>query len=202
MQKKLIFNANIAVLLYFVCVILVWLILNSFNFILEIETETIMQKNVISFLGIYCYHGNFYSFWQMAVISLILLSVISLLIIFIVQQEYFKYIKSILFIQGLIHYFYWVFIHKYCPFFENQIYPHFYLSILYLFSLQIAEFLIIWVIKFFFVKFFKRKKSNEEIQLYTYKCPNCGKIFKSNVSFCPKCLKEIDPIEINFKRHS
>jgi DNA-directed RNA polymerase subunit RPC12/RpoP len=175
--------------------------MNSFSLGLDFETQTEMQKNVITFLGIYCYHGDFYSFWQMGIISFILLLITSTTLITLTKNELLNFIKYILFLQGLIHYFFWVFVHKYSPIFENQLLPNFYYSILYLFGIQISEFIIIWAIYTIILKFSKKNKKDGEMQVVSYKCPNCGKIFQSNVSFCSSCLKEIKSIEIPLNKH-
>jgi len=190
-------NAKIAFFFYFVGLTLVLFLLNSFSLFPDFETQTTMQKNVIAFLGIYCYHGDFYSFWQMGIVSFILILTAATSLIVLTKNEYLKFIKYILFLQGLIHYFFWVFVHKYSPIFENQILPNFIYSILYLFAIQLSEFIIIWALYTLILKFSKKnKKNNGEMQVVNYKCPNCGKIFKSNVSFCSSCLKEINSIEI------
>ena len=201
-QIKRFLNAKIAILFYFVGLTLVLFLMNSFNIILNFETETIMQKNVIAFLGIYCYHGDFYSFWQMGIVSFILILFASTSLIFLTKNEYSNFIKYILFLQGIVHYFFWVFVHKYSPTFENQLLPNFYYSILYLFGIQISEFIIIWAIYTLISKFSKKKKIDGEMQVVSYKCPNCGNIFQSNVSFCSSCLKEINPIEISLNKRS
>ncbi|MHA1473901.1 MAG: hypothetical protein ACTSPA_10850 [Promethearchaeota archaeon] len=202
MQIKRFINAKIAILFYFVGLTLVLFLMNSFSLGLDFETQTVMQKNVITFLGIYCYHGDFYSFWQMGIISFILLLIASTTLIVLTKNEYMNFIKYILFLEGLIHYFFWVFVHKYSPTFENQLLPHFYYSILYLFAIQISEFIIIWAIYTLILKFFKKKIKDGEMQVVSYKCPNCGKIFQSNVSFCSSCLKDIISIEISLNKSS
>jgi len=201
-QIKRFINAKIAILFYFVGLTLVLFLMNSFSLGLDFETQTVMQKNVITFLGIYCYHGDFYSFWQMGIISFILLLIASTTLIVLTKNEYMNFIKYILFLEGLIHYFFWVFVHKYSPTFENQLLPHFYYSILYLFAIQISEFIIIWAIYTLILKFFKKKIKDGEMQVVSYKCPNCGKIFQSNVSFCSSCLKDIISIEISLNKSS
>lgn len=201
MYIKRFINAKIATLFYFVGISLVLFLMNSFSLGLDFETQTEMQKNVITFLGIYCYHGDFYSFWQMGIISFILLLITSTTLITLTKNELLNFIKYILFLQGLIHYFFWVFVHKYSPIFENQLLPNFYYSILYLFGIQISEFIIIWAIYTIILKFSKKNKKDGEMQVVSYKCPNCGKIFQSNVSFCSSCLKEIKSIEIPLNKH-
>ena len=195
-------NAKIAILFYFVGLTLVLFLMNSFSLGSDFETQTTMQKNVITFLGIYCYHGDFNSFWQMGIASFILLLISSTTLITLTKNEYLNFIKYILFLQGLIHYFFWVFIHKYSPTFENQLLPNFYYSILYLFSIQITEFIIIWAIYTLILKFSKKNIKDGEMQVVSYKCPNCEKIFQSNVSFCSSCLKEIISIEIPLNKRS
>jgi len=195
-------NAKIATLFYFVGLTLVLFLMNSFSQESDFETLTTMQKNVISFLGTYCYQGDFYSFWQMGIISFILLLITSTTLITLTKNEYMNFTKYILFLQGLIHYFFWVFVHKYSPTFENQLLPNFYYSILYLFSIQITEFIIIWSIYTLVMKLSKKNKNLGEMQVVSYKCPNCGEVFHSNVSFCSKCLKEITSIEIPLNKLS
>ncbi len=195
-------NAKIATFFYFIGITLVLFLMNSFSLGSDFETQTTMQKNVISFLGTYCYHSDFYSFWQMGIISFIFILIASTTLIILTKNEYLNNAKYILFLTGLIHYFFWVFIHKYSPTFENQISPNFYYSILYLFAIQISEFIIIWAIYTLIMKISKKNKKNGEMQVLSYKCPNCGKIFQSNVSFCSSCLKEIISIEILFNKHS
>ena len=192
-------NAKIATLFYFVGLSLVLFLMNSFSLGSDFETQTTMQKNVISFLGTYCYHGDFYSFWQIGIICFILLLITSTTLITLTKNEYMNFIKYILFLQGLIHYFFWVFVHKYSPTFENQLLPHFYYSILYLFTIQISEFIMIWAIYTLILKISKKKLKDGEMQVVNYKCPNCGEVFNSNVSFCTKCPKEIISIEIPYK---
>jgi len=201
-QIRRFINAKIAILFYFVGITLALFFMTSFSLGLDFETQTVMQKNVITFLGSYCYHGDFYSFWQMVSISFILLLFASTTLIILTKNEFLNFIKYILFLQGIIHYFFWVFVHKYSPTFENQLLPNFYYSILYVFSIQITEFIIIWAIYTLISKFSKKNLKDEEMQVASYKCPNCGKIFKSNVSFCSSCLKEIISIEIPLNKRS
>jgi len=202
-QIRRFFNAKIAFFFYFVGLTLVLFLLNSFSLFPDFEIQTTMQKNVIAFLGIYCYHGDFYSFWQMVIISSIFILIVSTTLITLTKNEYLNLIKYILLFQGLIHYFFWVFIHKYSPTFENQLLPDFYYSILYLFGIQIAEFILIWAIYTLISKFSKKKnKKDGEMQIVSYKCPNCGKIFQSNVSFCSSCLRDIVSLEIPLNKHS
>ncbi len=200
-QIKRFINAKIAILFYFVGLTLVLFLLNSFSLFPDFETQTTMQKNVITFLGIYCYHGDFYSFWHMGIVSFILILFASTSLIFLTKNEYLNFIKYILFLQGIVHYFFWVFIHKYSLTFEIQLLPNFYYSILYLFGIQISEFIIIWAIYTLISKFSKKKVIDGEMQVVSYKCPNCGKIFQSNVSFCSSCLKDIISIEISLNKH-
>ena len=202
MQIKRFINAKNATLFYFVSITLILFLLNSFRLGSNFETSTPMQKNAITFLGTYCFHGDFYRFWQMGIISFILILFASITLIILTKNEYFNFIKYILFLQGLIHYFFWVFVNKYSPIFENQILPNFIYSILYLFAIQITEFIIIWAIYTLIMKFSKKNKKIWEMQVVSYKCPNCGTIFQSNVSFCFKCLKEIISIEIPLSKHS
>jgi len=196
-QIRRFLNAKIATLFYFIGITSALFLMNSFSLGSDFATQTTMQKNAIIFLGTYCYHGDFYSFWQMVIISFVLLLITSTTLIILTKNEYLNYIKYILFLQGLIHYFFWVFIHKYSSTFENQLIPNFYYSILYLLLIQIVEFIIIWVIYTIILKFSKKNNKNKwEMQVVSYKCPNCGKIFQSNVSFCSICLKEVISIEI------
>ena len=201
-QIRRFLNAKITFFFYFVGFTLVLFLMNSFSLGLDFETQTIMQKNVITFLGIYCYHGDFYNFWQMVIISSIFILIVSTTLITLTKNEYLNLIKYILLFQGLIHYFFWVFIHKYSPAFENQLLPYFYYSILYLFSIQITEFILIWAIYALISKFSKKNIKDGEMQVVNYKCPNCEKIFQSNVSFCPSCLKDIISIEIPLNKRS
>ena len=203
MQIRRFINAKIATLFYFIGITLVLFLMNSFNLGSDFETQTTMQKNVITFLGIYCYHGDFNSFWQMGITSFIFVLITSTTLITLNKNEYMNFIKYILLFQALIQYFFWVFVHKYSPAFENQLLPNFYYSILYLFGIQISEFILIWAINTLISKFFNKKnKKDGEMQVVSYKCPNCGKIFQSNVSFCSSCLKDIISIEISVNKHS
>ncbi len=200
MQIKRFINAKIGTFLYYVGITLVLILLNSFSFGSNFETQTSMQKNAIVFLGTYCFHGDFYTFWQTAIVSFIFLLIISTTLTIQSKNEYLNFIKYFLLIQGLIHYFFWVFVHKYSPIFENQLLNDFLYSILYLFGIQIFEFVIIWAINTSVMK--KKKKEIWEMQAISYKCPNCGKIFQSNVIFCSECLKEISSIEIPLNKRS
>ncbi|MHA1510568.1 MAG: hypothetical protein ACTSRX_02490, partial [Promethearchaeota archaeon] len=105
-QIKRFINAKIAILFYFVGLTLVLFLMNSFSLGLDFETQKKKKKNVITFLGIYCYHGDFYSFWQMGIISFILLLIASTTLIVLTKNEYMNFIKYILFLEGLIHYFF------------------------------------------------------------------------------------------------
>jgi len=202
-QIKRFINAKIAMLFYHAGITLVLFLLNSFSYGSTFETQTPMQKNVIVLLGAYCYNGDFYRFWQMGIISFIFLILISTTLTIQSKNEYLNFIKYFLLIQGLIHYFFWVFVHKYSLIFENQLLNDFLYSILYLFGIQISEFVIIWAIYTLIMNLSKKKgKKNEEMQVVTYKCPNCGKVFQSNVTFCSKCLKEISSIEIPLNKRS
>ena len=136
----------------------------------------------------------------MSIISFIFLLLISTTLTIQSKNQYLKFIKSFIFIQGLIHYFFWVFVHKYSPIFEDQLLDDFLYSILYLFGIQIIEFVIIWAINTIIKN--KKKKENGKMQVFSYKCPNCGKVFQSNVSFCSECLKEISSIEIPLNKRS
>ncbi|QEE14218.1 zinc ribbon domain-containing protein [Promethearchaeum syntrophicum] len=200
MQIKRFINAKIATLFYYVGISLVLFLLNSFSFGSTFETQTLMQKNAIVFLGTYCYHGDFYIFWQTSIVSFIFLLIISTILTIQSKNEYLNFIKYFLLIQGLIHYFFWVFVHKYSPIFENQLLYDFLYSILYLFGIQIFEFVIIWVIYTIIMK--KKEEEDGKMQVVSYKCPKCGKVFHSNVSFCSNCLKEIASIEILLNKRS
>ena len=156
-QIKRFINAKIATLFYFVGITSALFLMNSFSLGSDFETQTTMQKNVIIFLGTYCYHGDLYIFWQMGIISFVLILITSTTLITLTKNEYLNYIKYILFLEGIIHYFFWVFVHKYSPTFENQILTNFIYSILYLIAIQMSEFIIIWAVYALIMKFSKKK---------------------------------------------
>lgn len=200
MKKKLI-NSKIGVIFFFILLSLLLIIFDIYNPNLDITTEKTLQEDAIQFLASYCYHGDFSDFWKMGIITYIIISFISISLILTVPDEFIKFIKYLFLIEALIHYFFWVFSHKYCPAFEELIIPEFYLGLLFLFGVQILEFVFIWGSNHLFLIRKKKSKNLKKMPIILYKCPICQKDFKSNVSYCPICQKDIIPKDFSIYNH-
>jgi hypothetical protein len=152
------------------------------------------QAFAIRTLSSFCYYGVPRAFWELTLISNILICVFSIFVLISGLSEYKSFIKSLLLFHVLTHYFFWLFSTNPNNPAESPRYAiaeNFNLMTFYFFLIQGVFYMLFWMLFNCFSQV-KTEKTRSIVQpALVTTCRHCGAQYHSSVQYCIKCNKNI-----------